>query len=659
MYNYSEDEKNILKVLKMQEYDLENLSDSILETNEEIRSMTKEVNNLFRLKGMDISETLNDHVYDTEDKISVSNIPLWEDIVRRADNEVNYQPIIECFLSQNEIDYTLEEIESVKEEFDKCTSLNKKDVSFLIIATILQTLRWVIINKICGNLGESINPDERLSHDDEQIKDKVDERNRKFQDKFWEKRKDKENPHGTSSKGYPTWQEILWSSVPFDTTVKASAFGETMEGGYHRYKTIGHDPILGWIFGTANIITDTITLTNWNSYRISRVNPINPLKKTAPFFKEPTNLPTIFYQTFDSIREDHLRLPAAVFAEFVHLESDKSTKLGLPVPLLGAFSEDLAGKLYHSQYDALCLLRDIKTAGYQAVVSIIINMLITLIHGCFYNPEIDGDRERYEVRTRKILLYSNSMASAGNIAFSAATQDWGKLDVGGIIVTITRLFSDIKFITKVKKEFIEKGVNEKLFSELDNIDSYFNHMKDPKTELFKRYKSVSLLLSAIGKTIIQPATSVVDNLIKGKDSDSKSLAKALIAGGAAYGASKVRGAIGTSTLITAGAKLGTTASRLAAGATATALGGPIVWTIVGAGALTATVYGIIKKVRSQKKEDYEKDVLLKQIIAKQQAIIKELSKQNQLNKMEIQNLKEALQMLKETEIQIQSDFVCA
>ena len=48
------------------------------------------------------------------------------------------------------------------------------------------------------------------------------------------------------------------------------------------------------------------------------------------------------------------------------------------------------------------------------------------------------------------------------------------MDVGGIIVTLTRLFSDIKFITKVKKEFIEKGINEKLFSELDNIDSYFN-----------------------------------------------------------------------------------------------------------------------------------------------------------------------------------------
>ncbi len=474
MYNYSEDEKEILKVLKMQESDLDNLSKSILTTSEEIRSMTKEVNNLSILKGVDVSEALNNQEFVTEDKISTSNIPLWDAIASRADNEINYQPVIENFLSKNEIDFTLIEIESVKEEFAKCTRLNKTDLAFLAIATIFQTLRWVIINKICGNVGESINPDERLSHNDKQIKDKVSERNSKFQEKFWEKRKDKDNPHGYSSKGYRTWQEILWSSVPFDTTVKASSFGETMEGGYHRYKTIGHDPILGWIFGTANIITDTITLINWNSYRISRVNPINPLKKTSPFFKEPTNLPTIFYETFDSIREDHLRLPAAVFAEFVHLESDKLTKLGLPVPLLGAFSEDLAGKLYHSQYDSLCLLRDVKTIGYQAVVSIIINMLITLIHGCFYNPKIDGDREIYEVRTRKILLYSNSLASAGNIAYSAATQDWGKMDVGGIIVTLTRLFSDIKFITKVKKEFLEKGINEKLFSELDNIDSYFN-----------------------------------------------------------------------------------------------------------------------------------------------------------------------------------------
>ena len=93
MYNYSEDEKEILKVLKMQESNLDNLSKSILTTSEEIRSMTKEVNNLSILKGVDVSEALNNQEFVTEDKISTSNIPLWDAIASRADNEINYQPV--------------------------------------------------------------------------------------------------------------------------------------------------------------------------------------------------------------------------------------------------------------------------------------------------------------------------------------------------------------------------------------------------------------------------------------------------------------------------------------------------------------------------------------------------------------------------------------
>ena len=191
-------------------------------------------------------------------------------------------------------------------------------------------------------------------------------------------------------------------------------------------------------------------------------------------FSEPTTLPTIFYESYDSIREDYLRLPAALFTQFVHLESDAFTKQGLPVPILEAFSEKLAGKLYRSQYDSLCLMRDIKIVGTQAVISVIINMLVTLIHGLFYDEKKDENRDMYEVRTRKVLLYSNSLASAGNIAYSAATQDWGKLDVGGIIVTITRLFSDILFITRMKHEFIQKEMDKSLQEELTQIDKYFN-----------------------------------------------------------------------------------------------------------------------------------------------------------------------------------------
>ena len=229
---------------------------------------------------------------------------------------------------------------------------------------------------------------------------------------------------------------------------------------------MGHDPILGWIFGTANFITDTCTLSNFNSYRIAR--------EGRPHFSESISLATIFYEVFDSVKEDWLRLPAGIFAQYIHLKSDIFTVLGLPVPVIETFSEALAGKLYRSQYDSLCLLKDVMIVGNQAAWSIIINMIIGLVHGFFYNPQKDGDRTLYEVRTRKILAISNSLASAGNIAYAVGTEDWHKLDVDGIMVTMYRLFTGIRFVTRVKKEFIEKEMDKVLDKEMKELDSYFD-----------------------------------------------------------------------------------------------------------------------------------------------------------------------------------------
>ena len=152
-----------------------------------------------------------------------------------------------------------------------------------------------------------------------------------------------------------------------------------------------------------------------------------------------------------------MRLPAGVFAEYIHLKSDVFTKLGLPVPIIEVFSESLAGDLYKSQYDSLCLLRDLKIVGKQAGFSILINMIIGLVHGLLYDPQKDGDRKLYEVRTRKILSISNSLASAGNIAYAIGTEDWRKLDVGGILVTLYQMC--IRDSRKDKEE-IEKQASE-------------------------------------------------------------------------------------------------------------------------------------------------------------------------------------------------------
>ena len=85
----------------------------------------------------------------------------------------------------------------------------------------------------------------------------------------------------------------------------------------------------------------------------------------------------------------------------------------------------------------------------------------------YYNEEKDGDRELYEIRTRKILMYSNIIASSSYVIAICITKNPTKLDVGGLIVTLSRMFTDIRFISRVKQEFIEcelvRGLREQFY----------------------------------------------------------------------------------------------------------------------------------------------------------------------------------------------------
>lgn len=387
-YTYSESEKETNKVLKMQGDQLTSLKEDIDANTEDLKNLRAKIEARLKSKRIPIPASLHEETGNQSiAKIDKNDIPQWEELAKEANSKYKDDIELEDLLSKEEFQFCIEDVQRINDEFSKKTGIfNKKDIAFISIATALQTARWLIIQEICGDLGQKADSNVRLDHNDKSIKDSVNSSNKSFQKQF------EEHGHRESTKNYKSWEQIIFSSAPYDTAIKSSLFDENLEGRYHRYKTLGHDPILGWVFGTANFITDTCTLSNFNSYRISRVG--------GPHFSEPTNLGTIFFEVFDSVMEDWLRLPAGIFAQFVHLKSDFFTKLGLPVPIIETFSESLAGDLYKSQYDTLCLLRDIAIVGNQAAWSILINMVIGLIHGLFYTPS-DGDRKLYEVRTRK------------------------------------------------------------------------------------------------------------------------------------------------------------------------------------------------------------------------------------------------------------------
>lgn len=305
-------------------------------------------------------------------------------------------------------------ISDLDKQFAQVTKLNATDVTFLFLATILQCTRQYVLS----------NEKLRLTNT----------QGDKLISKIVPKR----------------WEDILLASVPYDAfflepDFKSEVGSIGVSGKTHRYRTLGHDPLLGWIFGTMNILSDSLTKTDLSTYKVS-------IPYVTGVF--PGSVAGAFQCATEQASADKLNLPAAVVRQALHFGSDYFTKQGLPIPIIATLNNDLAKDMLSKWHIDMWSI----TRG--ATLSILINQVIACIHRLFYNEHIDGDESLYEIRTRKILSYSNVIASGSNVIYVALLKNLTKLDVGGILVTLCRLITDYRFIQKIKLEFMQNQWDE-------------------------------------------------------------------------------------------------------------------------------------------------------------------------------------------------------
>lgn len=149
----------------------------------------------------------------------------------------------------------------------------------------------------------------------------------------------------------------------------------------------------------------------------------------------------------------------------LHIVSDVYTTSGIPLPVIQTMSPQLAEQLGQFGVDTGGL---IKAAGSMKLAELI-DSLVATVHGLYWNSTICTLRQ-YEVRTRKILSLSKSIAEGSNILSTAITKDIHNLDVGGLIYTFYRLIQDIDFITEVKMEYMGSSFNKVIMgNELNNL----------------------------------------------------------------------------------------------------------------------------------------------------------------------------------------------
>lgn len=199
-------------------------------------------------------------------------------------------------------------IDDIDIRFEQLTSLNNTDITFLFFATMLQTLRWVLVPELklprMEELTPSVDKSERMaSNERKHIGGIYDgkksgaeyelEELAKYKDDHQDLAQKSQNEFYSKKNKYRSWIEILTQPVPYDAMNAldknlipniAGLNKQNLNGSYnniygknHHVATLGHDPILGWFFGTANIMTNTVSFVDFQSYDVIQGHKVKSL----------------------------------------------------------------------------------------------------------------------------------------------------------------------------------------------------------------------------------------------------------------------------------------------------------------------------------------------------------------------------------------------
>lgn len=357
-------------------------------------------------------------------------------------------------------------LDSTDEEFKKETGLTNADLVFLGSATSLQVARIYIINKLT-----TIEP---------AGKSKKEKRLHKTQDKILGNfKKDEMQQCGQY---YAPINQIIGShGVPYDTTHFNDTKHDIFKGGNHRFSTLGHDVLLGLIIGTANILTNTITCNKGDQSKLQALNistyhvlyDTNFQQKkvySKPKIGNRASTITMFKEVADRIQNEPEAFVAALIKQIIHIGTDMFTPMGLHLPALNI----LTSTKMTEEITKYISTGDVVKAGTNAEISVVINKMIAALHKIVYKADEELDNKLIEVRTRKIIMYSNTLATASNFIEVGCTNNLNNLDLGGALVTAYRISTDTRIIRDIRHEYLNEKTSQVYKDKMKEYEYLYN-----------------------------------------------------------------------------------------------------------------------------------------------------------------------------------------
>lgn len=431
-FKYTESERQINSVLKHQDETLAGIhfpskaeSEATLAKAEELlRSLGYQPDNL---KGLiPVPKTKKVMVVQT-----------WEEVCMEAEKHVGTDCELESIFTEEELKSNERAIKQLNEEFNALHHLDAFDISISALAALVGAAVDILLVGIPQKTPDGLKAGTLSDY---------------IRDYFDKKFPEEEMKKLANSKE---------SKVPFDaqdnrhTTIRV----EGLSAYYHRLLQLGHDPLLGFLFGVADILTGRMTTIDKTGKIVSQVMENYADRTEVDIF-------------------------AALAKQIAHFKSDVTTSMGLPVPLMSLFNLFQFGSIGEEEQTIAEIVQGMYYEGYDfihfcsmSIPAMLVEVIVRLGYAIKRTKEghsvkesipLSLNRERHP-KLSTMLFIAHTGATAANAGKVCFEQNPVAINYPQWVAFAKYSYSQLKWVILEKPALRDAYVRGKINEEMDAV----------------------------------------------------------------------------------------------------------------------------------------------------------------------------------------------
>ena len=270
------------------------------------------------------------------------------------------------------------------------------------------------------------------------------------------------------------------SKVPYDAqdNRNTTEYVQGLSAYYHRLLSLGHDPLLGLLFGVMDILTGRMTTIDKTGKIVSQVMENYADRKESDVF-------------------------AAIAKQIIHFKSDITTSMGLPAPMMALFNLLQFGSIGEEEQTIAEIVQGMYFEGYDFIhfCSMSIPVMITEVvirvgYGIKQIKEgntikesipFSLNREKHP-KLATMLFIGHSAATAINTGKVYFTKNPMAINYPQWIAFAKYSYSQLKWVLIEKPElrdaYVSGKINEELKEVYDEVNRTFDEFAKDKIVIY-------------------------------------------------------------------------------------------------------------------------------------------------------------------------------